>query len=112
VFEKLGELKIQNAYIAKVDHSKMEGFGKEIRIAAIKDAKEKADYLLAAVGESTGKPLIVGGNSNNCCPQVYGAQEGMVYMKTGMNMDAAADTGLDFKKIKIDASVYVKFAIG
>ena len=111
VFEKLDELKIQNAYIAKVDHSKMEEFEKEIRIAAIKDAKEKADYLLTAIGESTGKPLIVRENSNNFYPQVYRAQESMMYMKTSMNMDAAADTSLDFKKIKINASVYVKFAI-
>lgn len=111
VFEKLDELKIQNAYIAKVDHSQMEEFEKAVRIAAIKDAKERADYLLTAIGEQTGKPLVVRENANNFYPQVYREQESMMYMKASANMDAVADTSLDFKKIKINASVYVKFAI-
>lgn len=111
VFEKLDQLKIQNAYIAKVDHSKMEIFEKEVRIEAIKDAKDRVDYLLTAIGETAGKPLIIRENANNFYPQVYRAQENMMYMKSSANMDAAADTSLDFKKIKIKASVYVKFAI-
>lgn len=48
VFEKLDELKIVDAYISKVSHSKLEEFKKEVRVMAIKAAKEKANYLLTA----------------------------------------------------------------
>jgi hypothetical protein len=59
VFEKLDELKIVDAVISKVSHSKIREFKKEVRILAIKAAKEKADYLLNAIGEKTGQALIV-----------------------------------------------------
>jgi nicotinamide mononucleotide adenylyltransferase len=50
VFEKLDEMKIDNAFISKVSHSKIKEYRKEVEIQAIKNAKSKADYLLAAIG--------------------------------------------------------------
>jgi len=59
VFEKLDELKIDNARIDRVDHSEMEELKQEVRIMAIHAARNKADYLLEAIGQKRGKALVV-----------------------------------------------------
>ena len=59
VFDILNTLKIRKAYIAKTSHSKLEEFRKEVRIQAIKTAKDKANYILTAIGESCGKPIEI-----------------------------------------------------
>ena len=59
VFLELEKLEITDAFISKVNHSKIDSLRKEVKIMAIKAAKNKADYLLTAIGEQTGKPLIV-----------------------------------------------------
>ncbi|MBK7029549.1 MAG: SIMPL domain-containing protein [Bacteroidales bacterium] len=68
VFEKLDELKIEEAQIARVSHSEIERFRKEVKIQAIKAAKEKADYLLEAIGEKAGEPLIIQENQYGIAP--------------------------------------------
>ena len=91
VFEKLDELKIIDAKISKVSHSKIEEFKKEVRIMAIRAAKEKADYLLSAIGEQTGKPLKVYENStysiDNSNLNVRGSRsESSLYYIDGIKM--------------------------
>lgn len=109
-FKVLDEIEITDAWISKIDHSKLEEFKKELRIEAIKTAKSKSDYLLTAIGQQTGKALIVREND-------YGYQMPM-YRNKNMEMAAMADTGgmaesesPDFRKIKLTSSVYVKFEI-
>jgi uncharacterized protein YggE len=50
VFVELEKLEITDGFIAKVNHSKMDKWKKEVKIQAIQDAKEKAQYLLKAIG--------------------------------------------------------------
>jgi uncharacterized protein YggE len=52
VMEQLDSLKIKNAFLSRVSHSEIETMTKEVEIEAIQNAKEKADYLLEAVGEA------------------------------------------------------------
>ncbi|MHA3786679.1 SIMPL domain-containing protein [Flavobacterium hauense] len=59
VFEALYNNNIKEASIARVDHSQITALRKEVRISAIKAAKEKAVYLLEAIGEQPAKPLII-----------------------------------------------------
>jgi len=56
IFEKL---EITNARITKATHSDIEELKKKNRIDAMKATKEKADYLLEAIGEKTGKPIQI-----------------------------------------------------
>lgn len=105
VFEMLHDNDIKEATISKVDHSKMDELRKEVRINAIKAAKDKAIYLLEAIGQQPGKPLIVR------------EEMGMPYrgnMYSNVSFDAAAIGGqeeTDFRKIKIQFSYYVKYEI-
>lgn len=113
VFKKLDELKIQDAYIERVNHSKLVEFKKQMRIEAIQAAKEKADYLLNAIDQETGRALIVRENS----PMVYGNYNQMNYrlnevQTVSMKSDSEqTDLSVQFQKIKIEASIYVKFEI-
>ena len=113
VFEALDKLNIQDAYIAKVSHSNIKAFEKDIRIQAIKDAKDRADYLLAAIGELRGKALQVYENRNGN----YGLrrENRMHQAKASINQiaDLFSDEqeALQFQKIKLQSSVFVRFGI-
>jgi uncharacterized protein len=117
VFEKLDELKIADADISRVSHSKLEEFKKEVRIMAIKAAKEKADYLLAAIGEQTGKAIKVHEQSPSYLIDdsnlniVHRGSERSYYVD-GLEMSQSdKDKIIQFRKIKLQAAIYVKFEI-
>lgn len=114
VFEKLDELKIDEARIARVSHSEIERFRKEVKIQAIKAAKEKADYLLEAIGEKTGEPLIVQENHYGITPvsnaQFIEEQQSLGLYST-QGYYPKSEPVLQFQKIKVVSSFYIKFAI-
>ena len=111
-FEKLDELKIKDAFISKVDQSKIHEYRKEVRILAIKAAKEKADYLLEAIGAKTGNPLVIKENGMNPALEYsrsnirYGGEEHVTAYKV-----ETGKLAIEFKKIKVKSSYYVKFEI-
>lgn len=117
VFQQLEKLEINDANVSKVSHSKIDSLRKEIRIAAIKAAKTKADYLLNAIGEQTGKPLIVRENSNGNLEYNYNRNSNTrvtSYQNVRFLDDSdksADDEEIQFQKIKIQSSIYVKFLI-
>lgn len=117
VFQELDRLEIKDARISKVSHSKMDSLRREVRIAAIKAAKEKADYMLAAIGEQTGKPLIVKENE----PAYYNS-ESNVYIRnsnsfsgssnyTDLKTKVEEEPEIQFQKIRVASNTYVKFLI-
>lgn len=105
VFMILEKLQILDAFIAKVNHSKMVDFRKEVKIKAIQAAKEKADYLLESIGEKTGKPLVVKEFEN----ETINARSNVALK--GFVSNESDDHAVQFKKIKIQTSIYVKFSI-
>lgn len=117
VFQQLDKLEITDAFIAKVNHSKLDSLKKEVKILAIKAAKNKADYLLTAIGEQTGKPLIIQERENGVTPMAGvnirgGRSSEITYYVDGMKVSGSdKEEDLQFKKIKIEAFIYVKFAI-
>jgi uncharacterized protein len=55
IMEKLDPLSVKSTYIGKISHSKLAEYQKELRIKAMQAAREKATYMLAAVGSTPGK---------------------------------------------------------
>jgi uncharacterized protein len=113
VYERLDKINAQDAYISRMAHSKILDLQKENRIKAMKAAKEKVDYLLAALGQSAGKPLEIREMDNYI-------ENNQGYPKRGGYPNAvqafsseAADGGaeMSFKKIKIRSSFLVKYEI-
>jgi len=115
VFEKLDDLKIIGAYISKVSHSKINEFKREVRIMAIKAAKEKADYLLMAIGEQTGKPMKIheslSHQINNSNLNVRGGKKESRLSYTEEFYESDKGGTIQFQKIKLQAAIYVKFEI-
>lgn len=118
VFQELEKLEIRGASISKVSHSKMDSLKKEIRILAIKDAKEKADYLLNAIGEQTGKPLVIREDTKVIVAETLERMPGRgVYPGRSMGFSDSneeendKDSEIQFQKIKLTSNIYVKFLI-
>lgn len=108
VFEALYDNNIKEASIAKVDHSKMDVLRKEVRIEAIKAAKDKATYLLEAIGEQPGKPLVITENQPSNSYLNGNARSNVSIPNDDI---AGGSDGVDFQKIKIKFSYYVKYSI-
>ena len=106
VFEGLYDNNIKEASIARVDHTRITELRKEVRINAIKAAKDKATYLLEAIGEQPGKPLVITEENNSYITQ------NQIFSNTVKRYEAAAPVEeVDFQKIRIKFSYYVKYSI-
>jgi len=111
-FQVLNDLKITDASIISVTHSQIDSLRHATKIAAVKDAKEKAGTLLRAIGNKLGKPLII--RENTFFP--FGGDM-MFARRTGTAdvmevADIVEDENvLEFRKIKIQSSMYARFAI-
>jgi len=114
-FEKLDELKIQDAYISKTERSDIVELRKQLRIDAIKAAKEKADYLLNAIGEETGHALEVRENIQDYGYR-YNSMANNIQTYTNVRSfseesDVEVMPEIGFQKIRLESSIYVKFEI-
>lgn len=113
VYQELDKLNIDEAHIAKVNHSKIDSLRKEVRISAIKAAKEKSDYLLTAIGEETGKPLVITETNNPVYSNVTQTNRGSRSDSEYQYIDGQKinKTEIQFQKIKLQTTIYVKFSI-
>lgn len=115
LFQLLDELEIEDAGISKTSHSQIEKFRKEIKIEAMKNAKDKADYLLLAIGELTGKPLVIReqvyatypSNSYNSNVVLRGVASGIAVGEQYKGFE----NEIGFTKIKIRYEIFAKFGI-
>ena len=102
---------ISNVNISSYTHSKMEEYRKEVKMKAIQAAKAKATYLLGAIDESIAGILEVQDiNTDNYSDAVRPIQVN-TYMAQARMADAAAESDIDFKTIKIRAEVRTVFSI-
>lgn len=114
VYERLDQMNAQDAYISRFAYSKITELQKENRIKAIKAAKEKAEYLLAAIGQLSGMPLqvtetenFVEGDNN-----YYAQPRAMRLMANSMeSAGVSSEQSMDFKKIKVRNAFTVRFEI-
>jgi len=112
VYQELEELKIDEARIVKVNHSKIDSLRRIVRTTAIKAAKEKSDYLLAAIGEETGRPLIITETVNPIFSNVNQTIRGSRSDLENVYIDGNKfNNEIQFQKIKLQTSIYVKFSI-
>lgn len=115
LFQILDELEIEDAGISKTSHSEIEKFRKQIKIEAMKAAKDKADYLLTAIGEQTGKPLVIREQVHTIYPSnLYGNTALQEVVVTGYgvrNNTKGFENEIAFTKIKLRYEIFAKFGI-
>ncbi len=100
---------IASTNIESYDYSKMSALKKELKIKAIQAAKEKAQYMVEALGEKLGGVIDIQDIENNNYPQpMYKANVMMMRSSDGAEAQSA---DIDFKKIKLSFVVNTVFEI-
>jgi uncharacterized protein YggE len=108
--DQLDDNATNNFYIARTSHSKLEEFKKNLKIQAVKAAKEKAIYLAEAINERVGEAVTI--NEPNEYFQPYYNTVANVRMLKQANAESVNDQQqADFKKIKLKYDVTVVFAL-
>jgi len=110
--DKLDDNATSNFFIQRTSHSRLAEYRRQLKIAAVKAAKEKAQYLSAAIGENIGDAVTI----NEPVEYYVPYYNNRLASNTRMRQDAAemappdvAPT--DFKKIKMKYDVTVVFAL-
>jgi uncharacterized protein YggE len=107
---KLDDQATHNFFIAKTDYSKMNDMAKQMKIEAIKNAKNKADYLANAAGAAVGDVITI----NEPVSQEENPQPRMMMYNNLAKVAGADETpamNVDFKKIKIEFEASVVFEL-
>lgn len=110
IMEAIDAKGVASTNIDSYDYSKMEALKKELKIKALVNAKEKAAYMVEAIGEKLGGVLDIQDLGDNIArPQMYNRS----YAVAAMAMDAVSQetAEIDFKKIKLSFSVNTVFEI-
>ena len=112
VWQALDGLGISNVSILRVSHSQLERYKSEVRVEAMRNAKQNAATLAEAIGQTIGKCFYVYDSNNDVMPVFY---NNMAVMRSAKAFDAAEaaaeEEPLDFKTIKLQYSVQAKFVL-
>src|SRR5687768_3247867 len=106
--DKLDDDATQNFQVIKTTHSQLEAFRKQLKIEAVKSAKEKANYLAMAIDEKPGEAITIDEPHEFYTP--YQAQFSNKMQEMRMNTADVANEAMpevDFKKIKLRFEVRV-----
>lgn len=112
VFQELETLGISNISIERIDHSELEKFREEVKVSAIKAAKQKAEALGEAIGQSIGKAIYI----QELEHQLYRAQASNMQM-SAISIKEYADSesnplpDIEFEKIKLEYTIRVSFEL-
>ncbi|MES2690823.1 MAG: SIMPL domain-containing protein [Bacteroidota bacterium] len=101
---------IESVHIQRTGHSKMEEYRRQVKIDALKAAKEKAEQMLQSINKKAGDIMLVRERDNN-----MGYYQPMLYRsnKAGMAMesDQSAQEPIEMQKLKIRYEVEAHFVI-
>jgi uncharacterized protein YggE len=102
---RLDERGVNNVGIASYTHSDLDQYQQELKLQALKNAKEKAGFLLNGIDEKLGPILDVSELDRQQGPIMYRAQA------MEMADDAGYQSELEFQTIKLEAEVMAVFSI-
>ena len=108
-FQKLG---ISNVTIDKLDHSKIEQFRKEVKINAIKAAKDKAESLTSSINQSIGKAIYIQELDNQYLNNYSHAVSNVRIRgaSSGYSNESSMPE-IEFEKINLQYSILVRFEL-
>ncbi len=111
--ELADRLNIAKLDLTDTDHSEMTTLRRETKMQAIKSAKEKAAYLLDAIGERIGKAVFVKEIEEETPRYIAGGvlSNSNYTSNTSGRGSADSDSDLSFSQIKIRFVIVAKFEI-
>jgi uncharacterized protein len=113
--DKLDDEATQSFEIVNTSHSKMTEFRRQLKIQAVKAAKDKAIYLTEAIGEKLGSAITVKEpveptySSTNYSNTISQVNTTFSYVKESYGKDKSFE--VDFKRIKLRYVVDVIYAL-
>jgi len=107
ILEAIDAKGIASTNIESYDYSKIESLKKDLKIKALLAAKEKAVYMVEALGEKLGGVIDIQDSGDNVIQPVYRNY----MMKSAMAESADTAPEIDFKKIKLNFTVNAVFEI-
>jgi hypothetical protein len=112
--DKLDDAATQNFFVQRTSHSRLTELRKQLKIQAVRAAKEKADYLATAVNESIGVAVTINEPAEFYQPYYGNAMANVRMRGVTMEQDAAGapeQAQADFRKIKLKYDVTVVYAL-
>ena len=106
ILEDIDAKGIASTNIESYDYSKIESLKKDLKIKALLAAKEKAVYMVEALGDKLGNVIDIQDGGDNIIQPVY-----RNYMMKSAVADAESAPEIDFKKIKLNFTVNAVFEI-
>lgn len=100
---------IEYTNIEGYDYSNLEAVKQDLKIKALKAAKNKATYLAAALGDKVGQALEINEIENG--NHIYPARTGSVMNDGMMTEQAASMPQIDFKKTKLSYQIRAVFEL-
>jgi uncharacterized protein len=114
VFQGLESLGISNISIERIEHSEIQKFKTEVKILAIKAAKEKAILLTNAIDQNIGKAIYIQELNNQVYRTMQGQVAGLsniVVREYSIKLKKETEPEIEFEKIKLEYSILVRFEI-
>ncbi len=108
----LENLNISNVELEKLEHSQMENVKLVLKSNAIVKAKKQADYLTKPLNQKTGSALFISDISNQSYQYNRNTLDEIVVVGYGAAKKQEFEPiAIEFKKIKVESEVSVKFKI-
>lgn len=112
VWQALSDLGISNVSILKVSHSEIDRYKEQVRVEAIRNARQNAETLAGAIGQTAGKCFYIYDSNSNVMPVMY---DNAVLMRSakayGTAETAVEEEPLEFKTIRLEYNVQTKFVL-
>lgn len=108
LLEDLEAAGISNITVDRVDHSQLEKFRREVKVNAVKIAKEKAEAFAEALGQQAGRALYIGEHGGSYLP--FSNSVANIRVRGGVS-PGNEEVTLDFEKIPLKYSVTVRFEL-
>lgn len=106
--EKLDPEGVNSMNITEVSHSKIKEFKNDLKLQALKAAKEKAKYLLEGIGEELGSALEIQEIDFGDYRPVY--ERSIAYAKSSAD-EPEYQSDLEYKTIKLQSQIRAVFEI-
>ena len=112
VWQALSDLGISNVSILKVSHSEIGRYKEQVRIEAVRNARQNAETLAEAIGQRVGKCFYIYDSNSDVLPVMYDNAMLMRSAKAYSTAETAVEEEpLEFKTIRLEYNVQTKFVL-
>lgn len=102
---------IEYARVSQYTHSRIREINQELQVEAVKNAKAKAEALLAPLGETLGKVIEIQENPNGYQPVYYYKNQNNMRSMAMAEESSSMVSDVEFKNIKLEAELNIVFSI-